>query len=313
MRYSKKKEMTREQEHFMAKVRKAQPLLTFFLVLITIICLLPMVLVIIVSFSSKASIDLNGFTFFPTEWSLDGYRYVWTFRERFLSGYMVTIYETVVGTAVAMFISAMFAYGLSRRNFMLNKYVTYLLIASMLISGGSVSTFIVYSNVYGLRNNLLVLILVGLVNVFQITVMRTFIWSTVPDSLIEAAKIDGAGDWRIFIQIVFPLMKPVLGALGFMEAVGHWNQWNTSLLYIDNPNYASLQMILMKIEKNIDYLKQQMAMGTITAEEMDMLKNIPEDAARMAMMLCVAGPILFVYPFFQKYFVKGMTVGAVKG
>ncbi len=310
MRYSKK--ISSEKNGLRSsRLNKPQPILITSLLLIAFTCLLPMILVVIVSFSTDASIVEKGFSFFPNGWSTDGYKYVWGFRDQIFRAYGVTFFETFVGTALSLLITALFGYALSRSQFMLNKYITYVLIASMLINGGQVSSYIVNTNLYGLKDNLLVLILPNAVNVFNVIVMRTFVRSNVPDALIEAAKIDGAGEWRTFFQIVFPLLKPVLGSLGFMGAVTRWNEWQTSMLYIENSKLSSLQLVLQRVEQNISYLKSNM--GSLTLEELEELKNLPEEPARMALMLCSAGPILFIYPFFQRYFIKGMTVGSVKG
>ena len=274
-----------------------------------LICLLPMALVVIASFSTDASVYEKGFSFFPTGWTLDGYRYIASFADQIVWGYGVTLFETIAGSVWTIFLCSMFGYALSRRDFRLRGALTVFLLITMLIRGGGLSEFVIKSNVYHLRNNLLVLILPG-VSAYTCLVMRTFIRENVPESLIESAKIDGAGEFYIYGRVVLPLIKPVLAALGFMEAIGHWNQWQTSLLYMSEPRLATLQQILMKIEKSMDYLKNNMQ----TSPEMaKMWSQMPSTATRMAILVVVTGPIIIAYPYFQKYFIKGITIGAVKG
>lgn len=292
------------------KFMPPQIILSFFLSIIALFCFLPIVLIIIVSFSSEASIAANGFSFFPSSWTLDAYAYVWKFGKQVLQSYMITIYETVAGTAITLLLTSMFAYALSRKDFMLRGFLSIFLLITMLFSGGMLSSYIVNTNMYNLRNNLLILILPGAVGAFNCIIMRTFIQSNVPDSIIEAAKIDGAGEVRLFFQVVIPIMLPALAAIGFITAVGHWNEWQTAYLYIDKSEYATLQLMLIRIEKSLSYLKERLA--SLSAEELILLNEAPTESARMAILLCTLGPIMVAYPFFQKYFVKGITIGSVK-
>ena len=279
--------------------------------LLTVCCFLPMLLVVIVAFSSEASIAVKGFSFFPTGWSLKAFEYVNTFSSQVIQSYKVTIFTTVTATSLMLFITGMFAYTLSRESFMFRKYLTLYILITMLFGGGMLSSYLINTNVYHLRNNILILIVPGAMSIWNAIIMRTFIKSNVPSSIIEAAKIDGAGEIYTFFRIVLPILVPVLAALGFMTAIGHWNEWGTAFLYIDNPKYATLQLMLIRIEKNLDYLRANQA--SLSPEELEMLKNAPNESARMATLLYTVGPIIVAYPFFQKYFIKGITIGAVKG
>lgn len=290
-------------------ISPGQFILYLVLSIFTLACLMPMILVIIASFTTDSSIATKGISYFPTSWTLGGYKYVLALGDQILRGYGVTLFETIVGSVWTILLSSMFGYALSRRSFQLRNALTVFLLITMLISGGGLSNYVIRSDVYHLRNNLLVLILPG-VSAYTCFVMRTFIKDNVPESLVESAKIDGAGEFYIYCRVVLPLIKPVLAALGFMQAIGHWNQWQTSLLYISNPKLATLQQILMKIESNLDYLK---ANAKQSAELARMWKEIPGTATRMAILVVATGPIVIVYPFFQKYFIKGLTIGAVKG
>ena len=292
---------------------RGQFILAFILGLFTLFCFLPVLLVIIVSFSSKASVAAKGFSFIPSEWSLDAYDYVFKFGNQLVVSYIVTAFVAVFGTLLSLLITSMFAYPLSRRNFNWRNGLSIYLLITMLFSGGTLGDYLINTNVFHLKNSLWVLILPSCVTTMNVIVMRTFINANVPDSLVEAAKIDGASDYRLFFVIIVPIMAPVLAALGFMTAIGHWNQWMTSFLYITKPELTTLQHLLMKIEKNLDFLKERLAQGQLTPEEAEELRNAPSETARMAMLFCTLGPVLVVYPLFQRFFIRGMTVGAVKG
>ncbi len=292
---------------------KPQPVLIFNLAVFALLCLLPMVLVVIVSFSSDESLAEKGFSFFPTGLSLDAYKFVFKSGDSLLKAYGVSLYEALFGTAFSMFLTTLFAYTLSRKEFVLKKFLVIYILIPMLVGGGAVSSFIINSNVYHLRNNLLILVVPGAVSVFNSVVIRTFIQSNVPDSLVEAARIDGAGEAYIFFKIVLPLLLPVIASLGFMGAVGHWNEWQTAMIYLDDRNYRTLQLVLNGMENEIAYYKNLVSSGQADATILEMMENLPTDACRMAFLMFTLGPIMVVYPFFQKYFIKGMTVGAVKG
>lgn len=310
---TKRKKSKAKVEGVNGRLFKPQPVLMFNLLLFTIVCLVPMILVTIVSFSSKTSIAIKGFTFFPSGWSLDAYKFVFSKWDILVKAYGVSLYEALFGTALSMFLTTLFAYTISRKEFFLKKFLTTFMVITMLFSGGSVSSFIVNSNVYGLRNNLLILILPGCVSVFNAVVIRTFIQSNVPNELVEAARIDGAGETYIFFKIVLPLLVPVIASLGFMGAVTHWNEWQTAMLYLDNQNFRTLQLVLNGIENDIEQIRKLVETGQADATMIELSENLPTDACRMAFLLLTLGPVLVIYPFFQKYFMKGLTVGAVKG
>ena len=294
-----------------AKMNITQGIMTAIICVLTLVCLLPMLLIVIVAFSSEASIAAKGFSFFPSGWSVKAFEYVATFGDQVINAYKITILETLSGTLLTLFLTGMFSYTLSRQDFMLRKPLAVYLLITMLFSGGLLGSFLVNSNVFHLRNNFLILILPMCITTWNCIVMRTFIQSNVPPSLIEAAKIDGAGEAYTYFKIVLPILLPVMAAIGFMTAIGHWNEWQTAFLYIDKPELATLQLILIRIEKSLSYLQQNRAI--LSAEEMEMLRNAPNESARMAVLLYTIGPIIVVYPFFQKYFIQGITVGSVKG
>lgn len=276
-----------------------------------LVCLLPVLLVIVVSFSSDESIARKGFSFFPDEWSFKAWEYVATFGNQLVVSYGVTIFITVATTVWGLWVMSMFAYSLSRKCFELRKYLAVYMLITMLFSGGQLSTYIIETSIYGLKDSLIALILPG-ISAMNIIILRTYIQSNVPDSLIESAKIDGAGEIRTFFTIVMPMMKPALASVGFMLAVNTWNDWSKAYLYITSDSKTPLQLLLIRIEKNIEYLLSN-ADGIPAVEYVELMKSVPEESGRMAVLLTALGPIMIAYPFFQKYFVQGLTVGAVKG
>ena len=295
----------------MKKAGVGQWILGIILGLYAMVCLLPVLLVIIVSFSSDSSITNKGFSFFPTSWSLKAWQYVGSFGKQLIVSYGVTIFITVVGTLFGLAVMSMFAYTLSRKNFELRKYLSIMMLLTMLFSGGQLSSYIITTSVYHLKDTITSLILPG-ISTMYIIILRTYIQTNVPDSLIESATIDGATEFRTFAQIVLPVMTPALASVGFMLAVGYWNDWNRAFLYIDSASKTPLQLLLIRVEKNIDFLLQH---GNEMSPEAyaQASKDIPQDTGRMAILLTALGPIMIAYPFFQKYFVHGLTVGSVKG
>lgn len=295
----------------MKKAGVGQWVLGILLGVYALACLLPVVLVVIVSFSSDASISAKGFSFFPVEWSLKAWQYVGSFGNQLLMSYGVTILVTVGGTLFGLAVMSMFAYTLSRKCFALRKYLSVFMLITMLFSGGQLSSYIINTSMFHLRDTIASLILPGIATMYVI-ILRTYIQTNVPDSLIESATIDGASEFRTYLQIVLPVMVPALASVGFMLAVGYWNDWQRAFLYITSPGKTPLQLLLIRIEKTVDFLLQN-ANEMSPEEYAELSANLPRETGRMAILLVALGPIMVAYPFFQKYFVKGLTVGSVKG
>lgn len=272
-----------------------------------VICLLPVVLVFVASFSSEASLASKGFSFFPEAWSFNAWKYVLGYGGQLIKSYMVTIASTVLGTLLSLLFMSLMAYTLTRKNFVLRRFLTILLIVSMLFSGGDLSSYLINTTVYHLKDKFLVLIIPSISAIYVI-IIRTYIQENITDALIESAKIDGAGEFTTYCRIVLPLLKPVLASIGFMLAVQYWNEWKTGMLYIQEASLTPLQVLLMRIEKRIEVL-QTIPLGAASG----MTEMVPQRGARMAILVTVLGPIMVAYPFFQKYFVKGLTLGSVKG
>lgn len=293
----------------MRKVKSGQYVLLLIFAVCAVACLLPICLVVIASFTSEASLTRHGFSFFPEEWSLDSWRFVLGYGSQLVVSYGVTIYITVVGTLSSLLVISMLAYALARDGFVLKRALTVMLVTTMLFKGGQLSEYMVNTTVYHLRDTLLVLT-VPVISAMNVIIMRTYIKSNITDALIESAKIDGAGEFRIYRQIAIPLMKPVLASVGFMLAIGYWNEWQKAFIYISSQSKTPLQLLLIRLEKTIEAMNNPDLPTSVLAEMMD---TLPAEGARMALLLMVLGPIMVAYPFFQKYFVKGLTIGSVKG
>lgn len=295
------------------KTSIGQYILGFFLLIYTLFCALPILLVFIAAFTDEKAIAQNGFSFFPEKWSLDGINSVLRYGKQLLVSYGVTIFITVAGTLFGLLIMSMFAYAISRKEFRLSKFLSVYLLIPMLFSGGQLSCYIIYTspNYYNLKDSLLLLILPLCVTTMNVIILRTYIANSIPSELMEAAKIDGAGEYRTFFQITLPLLKPSLAAVGFMMATTFWNDWQNALLYIKSDNKKPLQLLLVNIQKSIEFLLNNSNVPASARAAMG--GAIPQYSATMATVIVVIGPIMIVYPFFQKYFIKGLTVGSVKG
>lgn len=280
---------------------------------LSILCVVPMWLTASISFTDEYSLAKDGYGFIPRVFSTKSYEYIFENGSMIWQAYGVTILITVVGTILTLAITCMFAYAISRRSFPWSYPLTFFAYFTTLFSGGMVSSYIVNTTMYHLRDNPLILILNGAIGAMNILIVRTYMKTSIPDSVIESAKIDGAGEFRCFYKIVLPMAVPVLATIGLMRAVTLWNDWNTSYLYLPtNDAWAPIQLVLKKIEKNIEYLATNTQY--LSAEEVERLQEeLPSDGFRMGLTMMVAMPLVIAYPFFQKYFVKGITVGAVKG
>jgi multiple sugar transport system permease protein/putative aldouronate transport system permease protein len=242
---------------------------------------------------------------------MNGMNAVLKYGKQLFTSYGVTILVTVVGTLLGLLVMSMYAYAISRPGFKLSRFLSIYLIIPMLFQGGTLSAYIIFTNAYGLKDSLWLLILPLCVSTMNVIILRTFIANSIPAELMEAAKIDGAGDYRTFFQITLPLMKPSLAAVGFMMATAYWNDWQNAYLYISSDNKKPLQMLLIKIQKSIEFLLNNNNVPASVRAAMG--NSIPEYSATMATVIVVIGPIMVAYPFFQKYFIKGLTVGSVKG
>ena len=294
------------------RIGLGQIILALILILLTVFFAAPVLLVFISAFTEETWINSNGFTFFPgTHWSMNGMNSVLRYGSQLLQSYIVTIGITVVGTFFGLLVMSMYAYSISRPGFRFARFLSVFVLIPMLFNGGQLSGYIVFTSWYGLKDSLLLLILPLCVTTMNVIILRTYIANSIPGELMEAATIDGAGDYRTFFQITLPLLKPSLAAVGFMMATAYWNDWQNAQLYITTNAKKPLQLLLINIQKSIEFLLNNNNVPASVRAAMG--GTIPQYSSTMATVVVVIAPIMIVYPFFQKYFVKGLTVGSVKG
>ena len=286
-------------------------LFNILMVILCLACVIPLLLVVAISVSSEDSIRQYGYRLLPYGFSFEGYSYLIKQKDTILPALGVSVFVTVTGTALGVVLNSLMGYVLSRREYKLQKFFTWFVFIPMIFNGGLVASYFVIAQFLRLRNTLWVLIIPLAVSSFNIILCKTFFRSTIPDSLIESAKIDGANQLSIFFRIVFPLSLPVLATIGLFMSFAYWNDWFTAMLYIDNPNLYSLQAYLNRLLADINFLAQNAALLGIS--QVELIASMPKEAARMAIVVVAVLPIACAYPFFQRYFVSGLTVGAIKG
>ena len=308
---SKKNKEAADVQSFNRISARANILLNIMFLILALICVIPAVLVVSISFSAEQYITDYGYRLIPKIISLDGYGYLLKQGALIIRALGVSLFVTIVGTALGTLLTTLMGYVLSRPDYKLNGFLTMLVFIPMVFNGGLVSTYFIVSQFLHLKNTLWALILPLSVSSFNVVICRTFFKTTIPEELIESAKMDGATQFKIFFQIVLPISLPVIATIGLFLCFAYWNDWYQSMLYIDNQRLYSLQALLNAIMTNINMLAQNAA--TMGASMADMVANMPKEAARMAIVVIIVLPIACAYPFFQKYFISGLTVGAVKG
>lgn len=277
------------------------------MILITLFCLLPFLLLIVSSFTDEATLVRDGYSFFPQQLSLNAYRYLLVDSTAIVRGYLISIVVTVIGTIANLLITVMFAYPLSRRDLPMRNFFAFFLFFTMLFNGGLVPTYMMWTQTFHIKNTLFALLIPGLLmSAFNVIMMRTYINSNIPDAVIEAARIDGAGEFRLLLQIVLPMSLPIVATLALLAGLAYWNDWLNGLYYITDDRLFSIQVILNRMLTKTEMLKQAATTGVS-------MGPMPEIGIKMAVAVLGALPVLIVYPFFQRYFVKGIAIGAVKG
>lgn len=274
--------------------------------IMALICVLPFIMLVSGSFSSEQAIRFSGFGLFPKDFSIEAYKIIFKTPEKILRAYGVSIAITLIGTFVGLFITSMTAYVISRKDFKYRNVLSFFFYFTTLFNGGMVSTYIYYIRYLHLKDNFLALIIPGIFNVFYLLIMRTFV-SAVPTELIESGKLDGAGEYRIYFSIILPLLKSGLATIGLFLALGYWNDWYNAMLYMSTEDKYPLQYMLYSIQQ------QTQALAQIASKAGIQVANLPSSSLKMAMAVVATGPIVIVYPFVQKYFVRGITIGSVKG
>ena len=275
------------------------------LIIVSVVAVVPFWLLVMASFTSEKSAINDGYRLIPKEFSLEAYKYLINRFELFGRGYLITIAVTVIGVVACIMITLAFSYMLSRPDLPLKRFFNFYVVFTMLFNGGLVATYITYTQIFGIKNTIFAYIVPNLLtNAFYIMLVKNYIKGSIPHDLFESARLDGAGEASIFFRIVIPLSKPIIATLGLTVAVAYWNDWQNGVYYIDDQKWHGIQNILNAISTNTKYLLSAGG-GAI--------KSIPSETVRMAAAMIAILPIVIVYPFFQSYFVKGITLGAVKG
>lgn len=276
--------------------------------LFAIICVIPLWMALCASFSNETALVRDGYSLWFNQFDLASYKIVLSKTGTIYRAYAVTIGMTVIGTGLTVFFTALTAYPLSVRKLRYGPRINFFIYLTMLLNGGLVPNYILITRVLGMKNSFWVLIIPGMLSAYNIFLMKNY-FTSLPPSLAESAKIDGASDLKIFLQIILPLSKPIIATVALFAAMAYWNKWYEVMLYIEDPNLYTLQYLIMKLQREVDFLKS--ALGAKALEAMGNI-TLPSIGIRMATAMLSIGPIVLVYPFLQKYFMKGIMLGSVK-
>lgn len=283
---------------------------TIILSILVIITLLPVMLIVIASFTEETTLLRDGYTFFPKAWSLDAYYYIIKQGATITRAYGVSFLVTILGTVVSVLLTTMLAYPMSRKSFKYRNVLAFFVFFTMLFNGGIVPSYIMWTRFFHIKNTLWALLVPNyLISAFNVILVKNFYSNNVPDALVEAAQIDGASELKIFYKVMFPLARPVVATISLFTGLCYWNDWTNGLYYVDNEKLYSIQLLLIKIMNNIQGLKANSSVAMISAGAVE----LPSTSVRMAMAFIGILPILIVYPFVQKHLVRGVVIGAVKG
>ncbi len=290
------------------KLKKPQIIPNIFMVLFSVIIIFPFLLVVSTSLSSEADISRYGYALIPKNLDFSAYEYVFENPKMILNAYRVTFIFSVLTTVFGVLLMSFLAYPLTRKNLKGRKQISFIIYFTMLFSGGLVPSYILNTQYLHLNDTIWIYIIPALISPWYVFMMRSF-FSELPGEVIESALIDGAGEYKILLRIIYPMSTPVLAVVALFTFLGKWNDWNTAMLYINKEELVSLQYLLQRIMNNIKVLTDE----RVASMGVNLTSEIPTESVRMAMAVVVAGPALVVFPFFQKYFVSGLTVGSVKG
>lgn len=275
-----------------------------------LLCICPLALIIILSFTAEDSLLKNGYSFFPVEWSIAAYRYVAAVGDVIYRAYGTSIFVSLFGTFLSLIVICFYAYPLTRKSFRFRNQFSFIAFFTMIFSGGLVPWYVVYTQLIPLKNTIWVMIVPYLMNAWFMMIMRTFIKTTIHESILESARIDGAGEYRTFFVIVLPLCRAGLATIGLFCVLNFWNDWYLPLVFITKAKLFNIQYLMYQTLTSIQYLISGRANFT---QASSIAAGLPSESARMAVAVLSIGPIVLAFPFFQRYFVKGLTIGAVKG
>lgn len=279
--------------------------------LFSLFCIVPFIFVAIISITSEESINEIGYSFTPIKLSLEAYHYIMSWGDQLLRSYFNSFFTTIVGTVLSVLICILYSYTIFRTDFKFRRFFTFFSFFTMMFGGGLAPTYMVCKNLLGLSNNYAALIVPLLVSPFNIIIMRTFFQTTVPVELIEAAAIDGSGEYNTLFKIIVPISKPGIATVALLNALAYWNEWFLAMLYVKDAKHIPLQYLLMRTQNQVDFLARNSSM--IGPEAANIARQIPENSLRMALVVLIVVPIAFAYPFFQRYIISGLTIGSVKG
>lgn len=290
--------------------RKSNVLLSAVLILNALLCLIPVIFVIMISVSSEKSIDTYGYQFLPKQFSFYAYQFLWQSKGSVFNALLISVLITVAGTLIGLILNTSMGYVLSRKEFALRKVYLWAVLIPMLFNGGMISFYMVVAAFLNLKDNLLALILPMAVSSYYIIILRTFFKSNIPEAIIESAKIDGASEFTIFTRIILPISLPAIATIGLFLTFAYWNDWYNALLFIDSSKLVPLQLLLIRIEDDVQFISKNSVM--MSASNASSVANLPVETVRMAIVVMVVLPIACSYPYFQKYFISGLTIGSVK-
>lgn len=292
--------------------KRFQILAHIILALLSALAVIPFVLMIVSSLTDNNTLVANGYSFWPEKWSLYAYEYIFNTGNSVLHAYGISIVLTIVGTLIALILTTMLSYVISRKGLPGRGVITFLVVFTMLFNGGLVPTYMVYAKIFNVKNTFMALLVPGLLmNGFNIMLMKSYFCTNIPDEILDAAYIDGATEFQAFYKVALPLAKPIVATIALFVGIAYWNDWMNGYIYITkNTDLYSVQNLLNRMMQNIQYLSQ----NSLNIQQAGVgLNAIPTASVRMAMATVGVLPILVVYPFVQKYFVKGITLGGVKG
>lgn len=281
-----------------------------FMIFLAICCIFPFALLIMSSLTEEKSLIQNGYSLFPKQFGLDSYAYMFKSGSKIGRAYGITLLVTAVGTSASLLITTLMAYPLSRREFLGRNALAFIVFFTMLFNGGLVPTYIMYTRYFRIRNTIWALLFPSLLlNAFYVIMMRTYLTTNIPEAVVEAARIDGAGEWRTLFQIVLPMCVPMIATMMLLIGLSYWNDWKNGFYYLTDSGLYSIQNILNRMLQDVQFLKS----GGAGPDASEMVASLPSVGIKMAIAVVGVLPILLIYPFFQKFFVKGITIGAVKG
>lgn len=294
----------------MSDEKRFRLIVTIILALFSIVALFPMILLVVASFTDENELITHGYQILPRKLSLEAYSYMIKQASTIVRAYLVTIGTTVVGTILSIFLTSSIAYPMARKNFKYRNALSFFVYFTMLFNGGLVPQYIMWTTFFHIKNTYFALVIPNLLmTAFNIFLVRNYYSNSLPEALFEAAQLDGASEFGIYTKVVFPLSKPVIATVGLFVALAYWNSWTNALYYVTDPKYFGIQNLLMRIMKNIEYLRTGAA--ELSAEGQAV--TLPGNSIRMALAFVGILPIVIIYPMLQKYFIKGVVVGAVKG